>query len=323
MQLKMLGAVPTQEMLAELIIDEAISINGVLIDDFAEFEVIYSEAYDLWGIYQEVNNSSGTYSTYELMIQDAYPGGMLSTQLTQSGAAGFEIFIEKSTAVQMLAKNFSDVVFERLVHVNTSTSHQEYITGENSFFKAMIGFADDITTGEASFASGNTQSHHIFCDIAPTVRYIYVKAPHTSSWQHTLTTNSIFIAETHDWYYVIANHGVCEPHSGNESSVNTEFPDDFQSRLTQAISAHRNNSSPAQNYIESYTVAAIAEDQLQEIFTLPVPCPATQFDLFAMHKDDRVGIIVIGAILLLAAAGITVLIITKNTSETGSRRINR
>lgn len=83
----MLGAVPTQEMLAELIIDEAISINGVLIDDFAEFEVIYSEAYDLWGIYQEVNNSSGTYSTYELMIQDAYPGGMLSTQLTQSGAA--------------------------------------------------------------------------------------------------------------------------------------------------------------------------------------------------------------------------------------------
>lgn len=279
-----MGAKPSTEELASLKF-EPVEVNGVLIDDFADFEETYGAVYDIWGVEHTVNATYGTYYTYDIMIQDVSGGEILSTSISQNQRPGWELHTSGSSISSLIEDEINSVAFDRLVEcVAAGVGHTNLIVGAYTTLKSIFNIVSGVNPNDPITVTGNTSSHIIFCDIVPTIHFVFVRDSLTGAWQHSLTTNKAEVLETHNLYYVISQNG--SPIVINDNSYSYDdllLPEDYGLRLTNAISAYRYNHSLYVDKLSGYMVVAkanAADVDGEEAFTLSITCPENQLDLF-------------------------------------------
>ncbi len=285
-----MGAKPSEEELMSLEFAEPMTVNGVLIEDFAEFEAVFGDLYDLWGVSQTVNASYGTYYTYDVIIQDKTGGENLASHISQNGSAGWQIFTEDSSVAGILADNLETAVFERIVEYGIEgAKYSNPLSKAYTLVKAVISLFSDIDSSEPITMSGTSKSYIIFCDIVQSVHFVYVRDSSSSAWQHTLTTNTANVKETHDIYIIISQKG--SPHIvSNEDVVydKTLYPENYVYRLTNAIKTYRNGKSIYVDTISGYSVVvkeSSSADDYTKVFDMDILCPEDRDDLFRYgHK---------------------------------------
>lgn len=299
-----MGAKPSTEELASLKF-EPVEVNGVLIDDFADFEETYGGVYDLWGVEHTVNATYGTYYTYDIMIQDVKGGEILSTSISQNQRPGWELHTSSSSISSLIEDAINSVAIDRLVEsIAAGVGHTNWTTGAYTTLKSIFNIVSGINPNDPITVTGNTSSHIIFCDIVPTIHFVFVRDSLTGPWKHSLTTNKAEVLETHNLYYVISQNG--SPVVINDNSYSYDdllLPEDYGFRLTNAISAYRYNNSLYVDKLSGYTVIVkenAADLEGEEAFTLSITCPENQFDLFdADYNNYQIKIaIIVSAIVV-------------------------
>lgn len=280
-ELVALGAEPSNEMLASIKFDSPIMVQGVLIDDFADFEYTFGDAYDLWGVSQTVNASYGTFYTYEIIIQDYPNQDILSTSITQNGAAGYDIYAQSSSVLGVVTGYLGNISFNKILgSIYENIPVFSTIYDGLQILQSLQSVASDITANDAVTVNGLSQSYRIHCIATSTVHFIYVRDTVTSPWQHSFTTNSVHLNETHIWAmnFAIGNGQTrCIP--GNKDYSTTVYPNRWAYRLTNAITAYRNNKSRYYDIIEEYTIDVENNGVTREAFSISVTCPLTYDDL--------------------------------------------
>lgn len=279
-----MGAKPSTEELASLKF-VPVEVNGVLIDDFADFEETYGAVYDLWGVEHTVNATYGTYYTYDILIQDVSGGEILSTSISQNQRPGWELHTSGSSISSLIESEINSVAFDRLVEcVAAGLGYTNIITGAYTTLKSIFNIVNGVNPNDPITVTGNTSSHIIYCDIVPTIHFVFIRDSLTGSWQHSLTTNRANVLETHKLYYVISQNG--SPTTINDNSYSYDdllLPEDYGFRLTNAITAYRYNHSLYVDKLSGYTIVVkenMADLDGEEAFTLSITCPEDQFDLF-------------------------------------------
>ncbi len=310
-----MGAKPSSETLAALKF-EPVEVNGVLIGDFEDFEYTYGEVYDLWGIEQTVNASYGTYYTYDILIQDVTGGEILATSISQNQRPGWDLHAAGSSVSPMIRDKINDAAFDRIVEcVAAGSPYSSGVMGAYSAVKSLFSIINGIDPDDPITVSGNTSSHIIYCDIFPTVHFIFVRDSLTGPWQHSLTTNRAQVEETHTWYYATLQNGSPVILSSWDSDDGAYYydalltPEDYRFRLTNAISAYRANHSLYVDKLSGYTIVVkegTADLEGEEAFTLSITCPDDQFDLFCLAYNDTRST---RAIIVFAIAVILVIVV--------------
>lgn len=237
-----------------------------------------------------VNASYGTYYTYDIMIQDITGGKILSTSVSQNNRPGWELYTTGSSLGSMINAEINSAAFDRMVECAVAGLKQsKWINGAYSALKSLLSIVNGINPNAPITVTGNTSSYVIFCDIVPTVHFVFVRDSSNGAWQHSLTTNTAEVLEKHEWYYVISQNGspiVVDSDDGAAGPYRYEehlSQDSFKFRLTNAISAYRYNRSLYTDIQSGYTIVVkegTADLDGEEAFTLTITCPENQFDLF-------------------------------------------
>lgn len=309
-ELTEMGAKPGTEELASLKI-EPVKVNGVLIDDFADFEETYGAVYDIWGVEHTVNATYGTYYTYDILIQDISGGENLSTSISQNNRPGWELHTTGSSISSLIESEVNSVAFDRLVEcVAAGLGSTNVIAGAYTALKSIFHSVSGITPNDPITVTGNTSSHIIYCDIVPTIHFVFVRDSLPGAWQHSLTTNKANVLETHSLYYVISQNG--SPVVINDNSYSYEkllLPEAYGFRLTNAITAYRNNRALYVDKLSGYTIVVkrnSADTEGEEAFTLSITCPETQLTYFDTDYNNYLFQIAIVVSVIFVASLITV-----------------
>ena len=279
-----LGAKPSTETLENFKFSEPISVQGILIDDFASFENTFEGAFDLWGISQTVEASYGTYETYDIVIQD-YPGNaILSTHIRQNGVAGYDIYAENSSVSDVVYGEVGSIMFEKIAElVVDEVPGLRTIYNGAQILGSLQSISDGITANDAITGDGLGQSYRINCTATSTVHFIYVRPIGVSSWQHTYSANTIYLDEWHNWAMTISiGNGRTKTNTGSKDYSTNLYPNRWSYRLTDAITAYRNNRSLYHNVYDEYTVNVVKVDNgsiTREAFIIDIKCPITYNDL--------------------------------------------
>ncbi len=148
--------------------------------------------------------------------------------------------------------------------------------------------------GVAGTGTGTSKSYRIFCDVFPTLHWIYVKKDTASQWKLALTTHSTAIAEHHNWYYVSTKNGTPQPLDDKKEHETTLQPVGYSTRLLDAITAYRMKehrlTSTAQftPTLDITATTGMTEWDGSDIFysyAVDIPCPATPTDLAEIVKE--------------------------------------
>ena len=136
--------------------------------------------------------------------------------------------------------------------------------------------------------SNLAQFRKVFCDIFPTLHWIYVKKDTENQWQLALTTHSTAIAEHHDWYYTTIKSGSPQALGDKEKRETTLQPIPYSDRLQSAITAYRMKehhfAATAQftPMLDITATTGMTEPDGSDIFysyAVDIHCPATPNDL--------------------------------------------
>lgn len=307
-----MGAKPDKEMLSSIHFDSPLRFNNVLIDDFSDFEDTFGEAFDLWGISQTVNAPYGTYETYDILIQDRVGNEILSTHAAQGGREGWDLFAAGSSVADLIEDEINNAVIDRMVtHAITGSLCDEFLTGAYSVFKSILSIVGGIDPDEPITVQGNTKSYIIYCDIVPTIHFVFVRDTASKPWQHSLTTNTAAVLEKHDIYIVVAQNG--RPYAIDDEEIvydKTLFPDEYGCRLTNAIQAYRYDKALYIDSLVGYTLVAKknrTDSADKEIFYMDIPCPEDQFDFFDTDYHNAIKsavfmLLLFGSIAVLVAS---------------------
>ncbi len=286
-----MGAKPSTEELSALKFETPVEVNGVLIDDFADFEETYGDVYDLWGVSRTVEASYGTYYTYDVMIQDVNGGNRLGTSVSQGGRPGWDLYAAGSSAADLIETEINNAAFDRIVECAVAgLKYSNVISGAYSTLKSILSMIGGIDADDPVTVEGHTKSYTIFCDISPTIHFVFVRDSLTGPWQHSLTTNTAAVMETHDVYMVVSQNGY--PHILDDETYSYEktlIPDDYGLRLTNAISAYRYDKSLYIDSLCGYTIvvkAGTADNEGEEVFTLEITCAEGQFNLLGTEYSN-------------------------------------
>ena len=253
--------------------------------DLEGFAALCGNAYDMWGIYQQVNASYGTYYVYNVLVQDYDYGDILATHVTQNGAPGFEIFTAGNTSLQdVIASNLLEASFEGVVNTRKETAEGIPVIGIlpsiRKTLKSIVDTSDQLADNAAVAVSGNTKSYRIFCDAAPCMNPVFVKDSPEGTWRHTFTTNYTAITETHDWYMVVMQNGTQTVLSDERTYQYTKYPERYVYRYTDAITAYRAGISLHKDLETSYDVMARTPTAVADVFSLEINCPTTRDQLY-------------------------------------------
>ena len=285
-ELDQLGAIPSTEEINALFFQEPMQIQGVLIEDFADFENTFGEVYDLFGISQTVNASYGTFYCYDVVIQDHENHGLLATHIRQGPSAGYDLYAEGSSVKNIIGEEIGKIFFDKAYDIIVSGSrYARILNAAKTALTTIIGMVDSTSPASAVTANGNSSTHRIFCDITPSVHMIFVRNSNTAPWIHTYTSNVVSVREAQSYYYVVnIGNGQTRAYSGNPEENSSEyklFVDDWGYRYTNAISAYRDNSTMQYtDMVASHTFYIEKDGVDTEVFTVDVTCPIDQNDLF-------------------------------------------
>lgn len=283
-ELALLGAEPGEEALEQLHFESPVNINGILIENFADFYDNFRAVFDVWGVPGIVNNSYGTYFTYDIMIQDVTGGEILSSYIAQNGKAGWDLYSLSSTAVNLIESDTNSAVLDRIAEYGISTSRY------TNLYSAIKSAFSSISPKSAVTVNGNSKSYIIYCDAVSTIHFVYVCDSPTGVWKHSLTTNTAAVLETHDIYMVSAKNG--RPYLINESNVVYDdiiLPHNYQYRLTAAVETYIHVDSVYKNSISGYSVSlkpCTADYPVKELFNIEIICPKDQAELFVIDYDN-------------------------------------
>lgn len=275
-----LGAKPSAETLETFKFSEPISIQGVLIDDFESFENTFDGAFDLWGVSQTVTASYGTYNTYDIIIQDYPNNTILTTSISQNGSAGYDLYASNPSLVDVMVGRLDDILFETIKKsfVNNIPVISTLYRGAR-MLRSVQSVTDEITPNAPVSVNGLSQMYKILCTATSSVHYIYVR-PSGGTWQHTYSTNTVYLNEQHIWAMSFATgNGRTETYPGTEDYSTTLTPSEWSLRLTNAITAYRNNKSLYHDVINEYSFNVVNGNTSEEAFCLDIICPITYNDL--------------------------------------------
>lgn len=282
-----LGAKPSEEVLSSIKFDNPISADGVLIEDFAGFERTFDGAFDLWGVEKTVNASYGTYYTYDIMLQDYAGNDILSTKIRQGNSHGYDIYASSSSVSSLMLGELGELLFEKTVEKvveNVPVIGGLYRGAQ--ILQTLKSISNEVND-DYTVSSGMSKSYRIYCTTSPTVHFVFVRNSTNSAWQHSLTTNTAYLKETHYCYMTFSvGGGRIESHSGEKDYSRTVLPDRYNYRLTDAITAYRNGNSLYSNVIDEYTITAVKNRVSRDIFSIDIACPITQADLirYGVHR---------------------------------------
>lgn len=276
-----MGAKPSKEVLSSIKMERPMKVNGVLIDDFSDFEYTFGDVFDLWGISQTVNASYGTYYTYEIMIQDYAGKKILASSVSQNGSKGFDLYNTGANLSDVVYGALSSIVIEKLAKtIGQSAPIINTIYSGTQILETVLSANSNIQPGQAVTTEGTSHEHRIFVDLAPTVRFIFVRDSSNAAWQHTFTTNTVSVLEKQRWYHVFPiGNAQFESSSGEKDFNTTLFPDKYAYRLTNAITAYRNNKALYYDNVTEYTVNVKKGGTTKKAFSVDVTCPMDEFDL--------------------------------------------
>lgn len=276
-----LGAKPSTEMLSMLELSEPISVNGVLIDDFEDFEYTFGEAYELWGVPLTVNASYGTFNTYEVLIQDYDGNDKLSTSVYQNGSLGYDIYSQKSSVASNAVGAIGEILFEKVYDSITNALAETSLVFKGAqLLSSILSVNSSINSSYTITNNGLGQAYRIYCSAEPTVHFVYVQDADTKKWHHTLTTNRVSIDETHYFYISLSvGNGNLDHVSGEKDYSTMLVSDRYAYRVTDAITAFRNGLSRFDNVITSYSVYVENSSGSKEAFTLGISAPLDFNDL--------------------------------------------
>jgi len=284
-ELIQMGAKPDAETLQTLFSSGSRRVNNDF--DLPAFLAMCGNAYDMWGVYQQVNASYGTYYTYEILIQDITGGSLLATHVEQNGAPGFEIFTTNGdTALQTaITEGFWNFAFDRLKKYEEKFDLPipglVYITRLRSALSFITNANELLLPNQAVTSSGHTKSYRIYCDAAPVLSFVFVKDSPNGEWVHTYTTNYYAIRETHDWYIVFNQNGSLEALNDERTFNYTEYPDNYAYRLTNGITAYRNNDFYYHKQNRYSVVGVVPDVMAREVFLPEVYVPLEKTALFS------------------------------------------
>lgn len=284
-----LGAKPSEEMLSMLELSDPISVNGVLIDDFEDFEYTFGEAYELWGVPLTVNASYGTFNTYEVLIQDYEGSDKLSTSVYQNGSLGYDIYSQKSSVASNAVGAIGEILFEKLYDtITNSLTEVDLLFKGAQILNSILSVDSSINSNCMITDNGLGHTYRIYCSAEPTVHFVYVQDADTKKWHHTLTTNRVSIDETHYFYISLSVGNGNLDHVSGEKDYSTMLVNDrYAYRVTDAITAFRNGLPRFDIVITSYSVYVENSSGSKEAFTLGISAPLDFNDLVRYGVERR------------------------------------
>lgn len=292
-ELDALGAVPSEDIINELLFQNTMSVNGSVIRDFSDFESMFGKVYDIYGITKTVCTDYDTFYCYDVVIQDYTGKQSLASSISQSGSSGYDLYAANSSVVNFIGDDVGNLFFDQTFENTTEGSTlKKWSSAAKTAFPSILGIPDSTAAADAVTQSGTSQSYRIFCDLFPTVHMIFVRNSTSSPWIHTYTTNSVSVVETHTWYMAVCiGGGKGESYSGSKSFKHVLTTENWEERYTPAISAYRENLHKIhQNMVTSYTVAVEVQGKAKEVFTQEVNCPVDQNDLihYAVNENSHI-----------------------------------
>lgn len=286
-ELVALSAKPGREQLSQLAFDNAVTLNGNLIEDFEDFENVFGSSFDLWAVDHVINASYGTFYVYDLMIQDKANAALLSTHIEQNGYPGFEVYAEENT--------FGDAALAEITSVSIGKAVQTISEGVASvvpigkIYEAMVSIMninEELTENDGLTVAGNTNSYRVYSDAVPTIHFVYVRESENDPWLHTYTTNRVSIVERHAWYMVfMTENGYPETYEDSRTTTKRYFPDRYGFRYTDAIGRYLDWENEITNaikteYIDRYNVYVMVEGIEYRACVLYINCPENWSDLY-------------------------------------------
>ena len=155
-ELDQLGAIPSTEEINALFFQEPMQIQGVLIEDFTDFENTFGEVYDLFGISQTVNASYGTFYCYDVVIQDHENHGLLATHIRQGPSAGYDLYAEGSSVKNIIGEEIGKIFFDKAYDIIVSGSrYARILNAAKTALTTIIGMVDSTSPASAVTANGN------------------------------------------------------------------------------------------------------------------------------------------------------------------------
>jgi len=201
--LDQLGAIPSQEMLAQLpfVGYDEIGVRN-LIPDFAGFQSMFGHMFSLMGVARTVPNplGSGTFDTYTIVIRDNVAGaGRLTTPWTNAITLYSLAINHGMTAAQW--QNAIVTLGATLMGFALGIGQigQVTVAGIGVIFPSLNnsfqqGFALRPVIG------GSDNIHSVRISSNSTMYFVFVRNPMNGQWTHQYTTMSATVLEAHSFY---------------------------------------------------------------------------------------------------------------------------
>ena len=265
-QLRALGAVPTSEMLGELKITDNSFISELvadvsndiydfapfwmLIPDFAAFEAMFGNAWEMWGISTRVNTANGSFDTYEIVLQE----WVLNRSIRNTGTPG-----NTNVNIYSNSNRFGLSMLQigtELVVGSAVTAAGGAVGGPAGARAASIlfPFLWNAVRNSIPIVNNAADLYYIQGRTVGTVRFVYVRPVGTTAWGGIRNALNVATArQTHTLQWAYIRNGQVRFDEDRWSFDRTIVPSDFSFRLTNAINAFRINSS-THSVITHYTI---------------------------------------------------------------------
>ena len=206
------GAIPDDELLAELIFDKSFRRNGMRIENMADFREAHINVLDIFAVQHTATVLHRDYEVCEIIIQ--------------------EVVRDRSGSLNM----FEILSTSSYRHVFTNAATEP--TWRENFIRLITKGTDSSPTIKNDIASGYSRSFTVQTVLQPTLHMIFVKRYGSTEWVHTLTTHSIALLEYYDWHYVTnENYGTI--HSKEQKIEDILQPSGYDTSIYDAITAYR------------------------------------------------------------------------------------